>query len=86
MSRSDSKSLLEEFPELAVWFDMEANGFTADKITSKNPKKVAWKCEKGHTFSRSVADVVRRGFICNYCTGRLASPGEQPACSLSRHC
>lgn len=74
MSRSDSKSLLEEFPELAVWFDMEANGFTADKITSKNPKKVAWKCEKGHTFSRSVADVVRRGFICNYCTGRLASP------------
>lgn len=74
MTRSDSKSLQEEFPEIAVWFDAQANGFTADEITSRNPKKVHWKCGKGHEFIRPVENVTRRGFVCSYCTGRLASP------------
>lgn len=56
---------------LAEEFDRIKNGeVKADQLSPRTPRKVWWKCKKGHSYKASVAKRVTRNDGCPYCSGQ----------------
>ena len=69
-------------PELAKQWHPTKNGeLTPEMVTAKSPKKVWWKCEKGHEWQARVVDRTKGGG-CPYCSGRKAWTGENDFATL----
>ena len=61
------------YPSVARLYDLEANSPKGpNDFTPKSEKVAQWKCERGHTWSRSIAKQVKSGALCRECA-RLQS-------------
>jgi hypothetical protein len=67
--------LFTQCPELAAQWDYSINTENIHTTTAHSPKKVWWKCEKGHSWPATVKSR-RKGNGCPYCAGHKAIPGE----------
>ena len=68
--------LLTVNPYLAKEWNYEKNGsLKPDVCLANTPKKVWWKCSKGHEWQARISHR-NNGSGCPYCSGRLAISGE----------
>lgn len=64
------------FPALAAQWHSERNGALApEQVSPSSNRKVWWQCEKGHTYSASVAARTMGGSGCPYCAGKKVLSG-----------
>ncbi len=67
--------LVDDHPELITEWNYEKNaGLNLEDITSGNPKKVWWRCDKGHEWEATIANR-SNGSKCPICLGRQVMPG-----------
>lgn len=70
-------SVAAVFPELIKEWDLIKNeGVTPDSFSSKNNKKVWWKCSKGHSWLASINTRGVRKLGCPYCAGQRVISGD----------
>jgi len=69
---ADAKNCLQiQNPDIEKqWHPFKNGDLTPSNITSGSRRKVWWQCNKGHEWESRVADRVRRGSGCPYCSGR----------------
>ena len=68
---SVTNSLASLVPEVAAeWHPTRNGGLSPDKITSRNPKKVWWRCQISdeHDWQATVSNRTRVGSGCPYCS------------------
>lgn len=74
---------LYERTELLREWDWEKNGeITPDTESPFERKRVFWRCEKGHSWQVALNGRVANKSDCPYCTGKIASPGENDFATL----
>lgn len=66
---------------LEEW-DYERNTVSPSSISPKNPKKVWWKCTKGHSYLSSIGSRTGMNTGCPYCAGKKALFGFNDFASL----
>lgn len=66
-------NLAYEYPLVAKRFDVKKNKITPDKISAHSHKVFWWKCDKGHTWQRSVQYEIKIK-DCQKCARLIASP------------
>ena len=67
----EGESLAEKNPDLITEWNAEKNvGLTPWNITSRNKKKVWWKCKYGHEWEASIYSRTGLGTGCPYCSGQ----------------
>lgn len=80
-----NKPLSVTHPDLCKEWDYDKNEHTPDDVTYGSNKKVWWRCEKGHSFQKSINQRTNmRGrkeseatFVeCPHCSHAVATPGE----------
>jgi len=65
---------------LQAEFSIEQNsGTDVSELSAGSPRKVWWKCARGHTWQASVASRARNGRGCPYCAGQIATPEKNLA-------
>ena len=71
-----ANSVAAVFPELVKEWDTEKNeGVTPDAFSSKNNKKVWWKCEYGHSWLATINSRGVHKLGCPYCAGQKVISG-----------
>ncbi len=63
--------LQTKFPEIAS----EADGWDPTQVLAGSHLRKNWKCALGHTWVTSVSSRTSRNTKCNFCNGRVVSPG-----------
>ena len=63
--------LQTKFPDIAA----EAYGWDPSTITGGTPRKMEWKCKKGHIYSSSVATRTGMRTECPFCAGKKVLKG-----------
>ena len=74
---SKKNDLLTQYPDICKYWDYEKNDeikLFPDKISSGSAKKAWWKCEHGHSWQTSIADIAK-GLRCPYCSGHRVWKG-----------
>lgn len=75
MVKKDYNDLFTIVPQLKLEWNYEKNiGINPEKLTSGSPKKVWWKCSKGHEYQMSVNRKVKYN-NCPICLNRKILPG-----------
>ena len=70
---NDLKTL---YPSIAALYDSERNELPADRISPKSSDpNVFWKCELGHSYSRSPAIQIKVNAVCLVCSERALGIG-----------
>lgn len=65
------------YPEAVAMYDTERNEVPVNQISPKNVlKKVFWKCEYGHSYSRSPAMQIKWKNVCPICSRHVLSVGD----------
>ncbi len=67
-----------QFPEFARLWDEDRNGYPASQAFKSSPKKVWFKCDKGHSFKSSTNSIVGRkkeSSGCPFCSGKSLLTG-----------
>lgn len=85
-----NKKILKGFNDLASinpvlareWQDTKNKPLDPGRISSGSPKRVWWKCEKGHEWQASIASR-SQGTGCPFCSGRRAVEGENDLATLN---
>lgn len=69
--------LLSQAPDIAAFFDEEANQCTASDVFAKSNKKYWWKCDNGldHRYQMRPLNKVSRGAGCPICSGQQLLSG-----------
>lgn len=62
-------------PEIAEDWDYDKNVKRPDEVSFGSPKRVWWKCKKGHEYEMTINHRTH-GTNCPYCYGRYAVKGE----------
>ena len=58
------------YPEIAARWDYEMNGdLSPSKVAPKSEKVIWWKCEKGHSYKRTISHETR-GYKCPICKSK----------------
>ena len=71
MAVDENNSLLATHPELAKEWNFEKNKIlTPGTIVAGSPKKVWWKCSKGHEWQTSPNHRIRGNTNCPYCSNQ----------------
>lgn len=76
MAHSVAGKRLSDFPEIAVEFDVEANGgVTADQIAAGSGTNYWWRCDQGadHVWEAAVGDRTGSRHGCPFCRGLQVS-------------
>jgi len=62
------------YPEIArQWHPVKNGILTPDRVAPGSPKKVWWKCNKGHEWQAVIETRSNRKYGCPYCAGTKAS-------------
>ena len=70
------------YPELAAQWHPTRNGkLTPQEVSTGTPRKVWWRCEKGHEWQASVLSRTH-GTGCPVCAGKVILPGRNDLASL----
>ena len=74
-SINEKTCLATKNPKLSKEWDFEKNkDLTPDKVTSRNPRKVWWECDKKHSWEATIADRVGsknvKGTNCPFCCNK----------------
>ena len=57
-----------KYPELAKEWDTEKNGAnTPDRITERSPRRIWWRCSRGHTWRARLSTRIDRKEKCPIC-------------------
>lgn len=68
--------LLTVYPEIEKEWDYEKNyPLTPQDVFPKAGIKVYWKCEKGHSYDRTIVSKTQKSKDCPYCTGKRVLEG-----------
>ena len=67
-------SVLTKYPELIKDWDYSKNKIKPESLTPGSFKMIWWKCEKGHSYSSTLANHIK-GHGCSYCSNQKALPG-----------
>ncbi len=74
---SDGNSLADLFPNIANEWNHDKNGqLLPSMVKPKSPKKVWWKCDKGHEWEAKIQNRTILGRGCPYCSGRYVIIGK----------
>ena len=74
---SKKGSLLNNALEIAKEWNYEKNkNLNPNNVTMHSPKKVWWKCSKGHEWEATINSRTNKKNGCPYCSGRYAIVGE----------
>lgn len=63
------------YPELALEWDLEANGIDASNVKACSGLHAYWKCSRGHRWKANLYNR-SKGKGCPYCAGKLPIKGE----------
>ncbi len=64
------------YPDIAVEWDYVKNGkLMPTEITAHNMRKIWWKCSKGHSYDMAVANKIKEGINCPFCSNRRLLKG-----------
>lgn len=70
-----SGSIAESHPQFLELWDYEKNiDITPQDVSKGSHRKVYWKCDRGHSYSQSIANKVK-GQGCPICSGQQILPG-----------
>lgn len=72
---TDQNSFATKNPEKARFWDTDRNKLTANEVTANNNKKFFFICEKGHSFSSQLNNVMN-GKWCPYCSCKKPGYGN----------
>lgn len=76
--------LRSRFPQIACQWHPTQNGqLTPEQVTPYSNRAVWWICEKGHSYSATVAARTMHGSGCPYCAGRKVLPGFNDLATLA---
>lgn len=68
--------LKSQYPQVVEWWDYEKNTRILPNATYYGCNKIVWwKCDKGHSFKKSIRLMVRK-ITCPVCDGRILVTGE----------
>ncbi len=70
----DGNDLSTKHPELLEYWDYEKNDVNPSEIFGGGERVVYWKCEKGHSYTKSILKCVR-GEGCPICAGKKVLAG-----------
>lgn len=70
------------YPELVKEWHAEKNPFPPESCTAFSPRKVWWKCAKGHEWRTGIYYRTKGKTGCPYCYGKKAVPGESDLATL----
>jgi DNA-directed RNA polymerase subunit RPC12/RpoP len=70
----DGNDLVTKHPELLKYWDYEKNDVNPSEIFGGGERVVYWKCEKGHSYTKSILKRVR-GEGCPICAGKKVLVG-----------
>ena len=80
------RKFLDHYPELMKEWHFERNkGLNPELLTFGSDKRVWWCCEKGHEWEARIANRVRKGNKCPYCSGRIPIKGETDLATTHPH-
>ncbi len=79
-----SRTIREEALQLLKAWDWDKNGsLTPDDVTIGSDKKIWWKCDNGHSYSRSPYLILSKGQKeCPYCSGYYVTKGVNDLATL----
>ena len=70
-------------PDLAKEWNYEKNyPLTPRDVIAGGKKKYWWKCEKNHEWKTDIYSRIHQNTGCNYCLGRIATPGVNDLATL----
>ena len=72
--KKEGKDLASKYPELLKYWDYEKNDVDPSEIYGGGERVVYWKCEKGHSYTKSILKRVR-GEGCPICAGKKVLVG-----------
>ncbi len=67
-------SVLNKYPELIKDWDYSKNKIKPESLTPGSSKIIWWMCEKGHSYSSTLANHIK-GHGCSYCSNQKALSG-----------
>ncbi len=74
--RVGENDLASQFPLLAQTWDRQKNGaLTPEQVAPGSPRRVWWRCEKGHSWFASISSRTYKDSGCPVCTGKLVQTG-----------
>ena len=76
--KEDSPLLKDAYPDL---YEMRLNDCEDLNIWSN--KKLLWKCDKGHEFTSSIRNLIKRSTKCNVCSGVALQKGVNDISTLA---
>ena len=77
-------SFLARNPGLLKYWDVEINNVLADEVSAVSTKRYWWKCEKGHSFSKS-ARAMAKNASCTVCKDQIFLPGMNDLKTINSH-
>lgn len=72
--KREGNDLATKHPELLKYWDYDKNDVEPSEIYGGGERIVYWKCEKGHSYTKSILKHIR-GEGCPVCSGKKVLPG-----------
>lgn len=72
--KNKPKTTMDKVKDALEWYDYEKNEIPISQAPSAGPKKLWFKCPKGHSFEMS-AGHFKEGNRCGYCSGKRSLAG-----------